>query len=184
MEPMPDMYRVECSSEDYAAENNIMGLFMDADIRVSEKYREKLYYHDQTAINLVCKGKIKIFDFSYNLQTFTFNYISHLLYHPKRKEIRQARKDPKIIHYTGIDKPWIGYCPLREYYFRYEKLIPFNIKYPLKFKLKVFFQFLRLKVRHFYYILRFILSPIIKVSRKEHYFEITVLSLFKFNLFK
>lgn len=42
MEPMPDMYRVECSPEDYAKENNIMGLFFDAGIRLSRKYGERL----------------------------------------------------------------------------------------------------------------------------------------------
>ena len=159
---------------------------------VVKEYGDKLYYHDQTAINLVCKGKIKLIDLSYNLQVFTFYYITNLLYHPQKKKIKQAKKYPKIIHFTGINKPWNGYCPFRKYYLKYEKLIPFDSKYNLIFKLKIFIQFIQLLSKHFYYILRYILSPIIKVSRKQYYkgliqqsyFEITIFSLFKFNLFK
>jgi lipopolysaccharide biosynthesis glycosyltransferase len=151
---------------------------------VVEKYGTKLYYLDQTAINLVCKGKIKLLDLRYNLQVFILLHIGILLNHPLRKRLIQSIKHPKIIHYTSIKKPWNSYCPLRNYYLQYEELTPFTVKYDLKFKLKIFIQFILLLLKDLYYILRFILSPIIKVSRKESYFEITIFSFFQFNLKK
>ena len=151
---------------------------------VVEKYGDKLIYHDQTATNLVCEGKIKFLDLRYNVQVFTLLQIGTLLNHPKRKQIIQSIKKPTIIHYTGPKKPWNSYCPLRKYYLQYEKLTPFDVEYDLKFKLKTFIQFVSLLLKDFYYILRFLLSPIIKVSRKKSHFEITIFSSFKFNLKK
>ena len=149
-----------------------------------EKYGDKLVYHDQTTINLVCKGKIKFFDLSYNLQVFVFYKISILLNHPLRKQLLEVIKEPKIIHYTNKTKPWNEYCPLRKYYLEYEKLTPFAKDYDFKYKLKIFKQFIFFLLKNFYYILRFILSPVIKVSQKQYYFEIILFSLFKFKIFK
>lgn len=151
---------------------------------VVEQYGDKLYYHDQTAINLVCEGKIKFLALHYNVQVFTLLQISTLLNHPRRKQIIQSIKKPTIIHYTGPQKPWNSYCPLRKYYLEYEKLTPFSVNYNFKYKLKIFIQFVFFLLKDFYYILRFILSPIVKVSRKKSYFEVTILSFFKLNLFK
>lgn len=151
---------------------------------VVEQYNDKLVYHDQTAINLVCKGKIKVLDLYYNLQVFICYKISILLNHPLRKQLLQVIKEPKIIHYTNNRKPWNTYCPLRKYYLEYEKLTPFSVNYDFKYKLKIFIQFVFFLLKNFYYILRFILSPIVNVSRKKSYFEVTILSYFKLNLFK
>lgn len=151
---------------------------------VVEREGDKLYYHDQTAINLVCKNKIKLLDLRYNLQVFFLIQISILLNHPLRKQLMQVIKTPKIIHYTSIQKPWNSYCPLRKYYLQYEKLTPFATNNNFKYKLKIFIQFVIVLLKDFYFIFRFILSPLIKVSRKQSYFEIIILSHFKFNLFK
>ena len=151
---------------------------------VVEKYGYNLIYHDQTAINLVCEGKIKILDLSYNLQVFIFYQLSILLNHPLRKQLLQILKEPKIIHYTNNRKPWNTYCPLRKYYLEYEKITPFNVDYDFKYKLKTFIQFVLFLLKNFYYILRFILSPVIKISRKRYYIEITIFSHFKFKISK
>ena len=151
---------------------------------IIKKYGDKLYYHDQTAINLVCEDKIKLLDLHYNIQVFYILQISILLNHPKRKQIIQSIKNPTIIHYTGPKKPWNSYCPLRKYYLKYEMLTPFYTNYDFKYKLKIFIQFMLVLLKDFYYILRFILSPIIKISRKKSYFEVTILSYFKLNLFR
>ncbi|WP_372519743.1 glycosyltransferase family 8 protein [Candidatus Ruminimicrobiellum ovillum] len=149
-----------------------------------EKYGAELYYLDQTAINLVCKGKIKLLELHYNVQVFILLQICVLLNHPLRKRLIQSIKKPKIIHYTGKKKPWNSYCPLRKYYLKYEKLTPFATDYDFKYKLKIFMQFIFLLLKDFYFILRFLLSPIIKISQKQSYFEITLFFHFKFKLFK
>ena len=151
---------------------------------VVEQYGDKLVYHDQTAINLVCKGKIKVFELSYNLQAFILYKISILLNHPLRKQLLRVIKDPKIVHYTNNRKPWNTYCPLRKYYLEYEKLTPFSVNYDFKYKLKICIQFAFFLIKNFYYILRFVLSPVIKVSQKQYYFEIKIFSLLKFKISK
>lgn len=149
-----------------------------------EKYGDSLYYHDQTAINLACKDKIKLLEFHYNVQVFILLQICVLLNHPLRKRLIQSIKKPQIIHYTGKKKPWNSYCPLRKYYLKYEKLTPFATEYDFKYKLKIFIQFILILLKDFYFILRFLLSPIIKISRKRSFFEITLFSYLKFKLFK
>ncbi|MBR3627655.1 MAG: glycosyltransferase family 8 protein [Elusimicrobia bacterium] len=55
---------------------------------------------DQDILNVVCKNKIKLLDFSYNVQTDCLKK-GILSKHPKKKRIKEDIKKTKIIHYTS-----------------------------------------------------------------------------------
>lgn len=85
---------------------------------------DKITLGDQTIINEVCKGKIKLVDDSWNLQSASFlNRSSYI-------------KNPKIIHFCGKDKPWMLGCQSyhRKYYFRYLQKSPWKITKSFFFK--------------------------------------------------
>lgn len=139
--------------------------------------------YDQDALGLICKNKIKLIDYSWNLQTNCYQYnISYA--HPKKKEINKSKKNIKIIHYINKNKPWHSYTPLRKYYLEYEKLTPFKTNYNLIFKIKIFIQFIEYKFENIIWLIRFFISPIIEVNRENNYIKITIFKRIKFNLLK
>ncbi len=142
--------------------------------------RDMFYFGDQDVINFVCGNKIKLLDLSWNVQKSFFE-ISSLLYHPLRKYIRNARRKPKIIHYTTDKKPWNTYTPLQNKYFKYEKITPFSTNYNFIFKLKVFIAFLK-----FIFVdeIRFLISPIIKIYKHKNSIKMKIFNHFRFSIFK
>lgn len=106
---------------------------------IKEKYKDFIYL-DQDALNIVCKNKIKLLDFSYNIQVDSLKP-RILLKHPKKQEIKESLKKAKIIHYISDKKPWnyFGYIPLKKYYLHYEKLTPFKTIFELSLKSKIKF---------------------------------------------
>lgn len=65
---------------------------------------------DQDVINRCCYGKIKIFDYRYNIYSFAFGVNSNWLESTfKKEEIDTAMDKPAIIHYaTKEAKPWFN----------------------------------------------------------------------------
>ncbi len=62
---------------------------------------------DQCAINKVCENKIKYIDPAYNQTPMCFGWeldYSQLWYNKNKYD--QAIKNPTIIHFAGVDKPW------------------------------------------------------------------------------
>lgn len=95
---------------------------------------EKCIYHDQDAINYVLRGRIKKLNWSYNVQKY-FWLVSYWL-NPKTlppamfgrdyikkeywNELYESIKQPKLIHFTGKDKPWkTDYFPIYTKVWRY-----------------------------------------------------------------
>lgn len=72
---------------------------------------------DQEIINEVCKGKIKILDNTWNVQSSNFTNRSSYI------------KNPKGIHFISKRKPWHygSYSYHREYYFKYLQLTPWAL---------------------------------------------------------
>ena len=70
------------------------------------KNPEKLTFHDQDTINAVLHKEIKLLPIKYNLQTgfLLTDYSKH--FEKEMVEILEAAKEPVIIHYTGVSKPW------------------------------------------------------------------------------
>ena len=82
------------------------------DQRVSDYLKEKqgrVFFSEQTAVNVVCRGKIKVIDLKYNLTTIPA-YLSISEIEALRKpfnaydeqEIERAKREPAIIHYTTL----------------------------------------------------------------------------------
>lgn len=65
---------------------------------------------DQDVINNCCYGKIKIFDYRYNIYSFAFGVNSNWLESTlKKEEVDTAMDKPAIIHYaTKVAKPWFN----------------------------------------------------------------------------
>ena len=150
---------------------------------VTKKDGYKFPFGDQEAINIVCGRKIKLLDLSWNIQR-TFFEINNLLYHPLKKQIIKAFKNIKIIHYTSIKKPWNSYTPLRRYYVKYSRISPFGYSVSFKLKLKILVDFILYMILSFCLILKFLLSPIIKIYRENGSIRVKLLCLFEFKLFK
>lgn len=95
----------------------------------------------------------------------------------------QAKKNPKIIHYVSDKKPWHSYVPLQSLYFYYLGYTDFYLKHDLKDKIKIAWQFCCYKLKNFIYILRYIISPLVKGCRTDDAkIKITVLGCFEFKV--
>lgn len=70
------------------------------------RYPERVKFHDQDTINAVLHKEIKLLPIKYNLQTgfLLTDYSKH--FEKEMVEILEAAKEPVIIHYTGVSKPW------------------------------------------------------------------------------
>lgn len=82
---------------------------------------------DQDAISIVCQGRVKLLHPKFNVTTLVARGdFSSLLV--GEAEVDEARRDPVILHYTGL-KPWLRYFPARHVpkraiFKRYRKLMP------------------------------------------------------------
>lgn len=78
---------------------------------------ERITKGDQEIINDVCKGKIKVIDSCWNVQTS--NFVNRSDY----------TSSPKIIHYLSKEKPWKfgSYSYHKKYWFKYLQLTPWAL---------------------------------------------------------
>ncbi len=78
-------------------------------------------YGDQDVLNIVVQDKVKILDLKWNCM-----YKYHTEYDNK-DYYNSTAKDPSIIHYISVYKPWIPgkYTYLKKDYFKYLKLTPY-----------------------------------------------------------
>jgi lipopolysaccharide biosynthesis glycosyltransferase len=85
-----------------------------------ESKRSELIFHDQDALNAVLRGRILALEPRWNIQAQMFRPRRHRFADPGGA-IRQACRNPAILHYTSAEKPWnfraIAAC--KHYYFRY-----------------------------------------------------------------
>lgn len=65
---------------------------------------------DQDVLNYFAQGRVKFADMAWNVMmdwnNIRINQIISLAPHYLKNEYMQARKNPKIIHFAGPDKPW------------------------------------------------------------------------------
>lgn len=95
----------------------------------AKRSRPLMTFMDQDALNCVCRDNIKYLDMSWNFQPLVHNddreYM--ILTEECRLSYERAVKEPKLIHFTGIRKPWR--CPgifLAEKFFQYEKEVDYH----------------------------------------------------------
>ena len=79
---------------------------------------------DQDVLNVVFRDKKIGLPIKYNLQHGFLTKQIGFDYWKYEKELLEARKDPVIVHYTGIDKPWNTYQkfpnPYRHLFYKYQ----------------------------------------------------------------
>lgn len=89
----------------------------------------KLRYPDQDVLNIICENKIKFLDLSWNMEWHVpFHYEDYQWRMPTRDYYNyiEARRNLKIIHYSGNIKPWKE--PNRQFsqfFWYYAHLTPF-----------------------------------------------------------
>lgn len=144
--------------------------------------KEKLVHADQDIINKVLNKTCKPMDLKWNVQDSFYRVVSYMEKHPLMKNIKNAWKNPFIIHYTGEKKPWnIPYMPYGIYYVKYLKYTPFVKEYDALANKKMF---LRDKIYSlvikYYFFVKFLISPIIEVCNEEYFLDIKIFK--RFNL--
>lgn len=84
---------------------------------------------DQDGLNAVINGKWKRLDLKFNQQAVIFdkNFLNQENLFGSL-ELREAKSDPVIIHYTGSSKPWHfrNKHPYKNLYMKYFKMTPFK----------------------------------------------------------
>ncbi len=97
---------------------NLLGL------AVSKNWRQ----FDQDLFNYLCQDSVKIIDASWNFLEDVFGTYQSL---PKSlfEEFVASEKNPKIIHYSGIRKPWknLG-SKYNKHFWKYAEMSPFYIE--------------------------------------------------------
>jgi len=94
-----------------------------------ENNPESIWFPDQCGLNLIINGRWKKVALKFNQQTsiFTDGFDEKFdCFTPE--ELREARTNPFIIHYTGSAKPWHfrNDHPYKGLYWKYLKMTPFS----------------------------------------------------------
>lgn len=82
--------------------------FLDNCISVLKNLGSPIF-PDQDVLNIVCSGKVKYLDFSYNILWNVINYykdIEKYVLSDKYNLFLSSTKKAKVIHYCGAYKPW------------------------------------------------------------------------------
>lgn len=85
---------------------------------------------DQDVLNYLAQGKVKYVDLAWNVMTdwadIRISQIIALAPHYMNKAYMEARKNPKIIHYAGPDKPWHQpYADMAENFWKFARKSPY-----------------------------------------------------------
>lgn len=95
----------------------------------AESAEKKLTYMDQDALNIVCQGRVKFFDMAWNVQPLIRDQkMECTMITPLcRKQYESAMESPRLIHYTGRQKPWLYPGSLfADKFWEYEKQVDFH----------------------------------------------------------
>ena len=89
---------------------------------------KKWLFPDQDVLNILCEGKVHYLDMSWNVMMNWKNDTSCRIETAKRApywlylKYLKSRKEPKIVHYAGFQKPWdTPDCDYAEYFWKYAK---------------------------------------------------------------
>lgn len=95
-----------------------------ADVAAS---RPGLWYPDQDALNLVCRGRWLALHPRWNAQSTFFELADRHLPVPAA-QIAETRADPAVVHFIGPMKPWTYLCrhPLRGLYTEHARATPWG----------------------------------------------------------
>lgn len=86
----------------------------------------RFLYMDQDALNIRCEGRVTFLDPRWNVLTDCLGqrFQNCIRFAPKRiiDGYQESRKDPYIIHYAGVEKPWNApLSDMAEFYWEYAR---------------------------------------------------------------
>lgn len=86
----------------------------------------RIIFHDQDVLNFTFAGNVDVIDIDFNLQNGFLRLPPSFIPNPKTFEY--CIKNPKLIHYSYIHKPWIKgpLHPYVKYYLHYKRLSPWR----------------------------------------------------------
>ena len=135
---------------DYWRKNNISKRL----ITFVNEYPEKCWFHDQDAINYICRGKILPLKVSYNVQNVFFRVFawknpkgypvrvlkSDWIARDKWNEIEEGCNNPVFVHFLGPKKPWKkdSFIPFVKIWRFFLSQTEFRMSFQMKTRLKLF----------------------------------------------
>ncbi len=96
-------------------------------LQFADEHHENFLYPDQDVLNAVLKGRWLNVSPQFNAQSVIFDLrVSELPF--DRATVLQARRDPAIVHFSGLLKPWMDACghPLRKLYWSHVRQTPWH----------------------------------------------------------
>jgi lipopolysaccharide biosynthesis glycosyltransferase len=96
-------------------------------IDYARAHPQLLWYADQDAFNVACRGRWLHLHPRWNVQTTMLVLPVETLPLP-REQVLAARAQPAVIHYIGPWKPWTYMCrhPLQHLYFEHARATPWG----------------------------------------------------------
>ena len=89
-----------------------------------------LIYNDQDVLNIRCEGRVTYLDWNWNVVHDCANRVANVFSFAPNDTFdayMASRKDPKIIHYAGFEKPWRKpNCDFADVYWSYARETPFH----------------------------------------------------------
>jgi lipopolysaccharide biosynthesis glycosyltransferase len=94
--------------------------FAEKVLTFARNFPKLIQFADQCAINACIEGKVKLLSPEWNLQAFIYERRFKKLDVWTDEQVKLAKKNPKIIHFSGSLKPWHWGCkhPNRFQYWR------------------------------------------------------------------
>ncbi len=107
-------------------------------INFVEKNFKILHFPDQDALNALMYGNWKRLPLKYNLTMILDNNYEHEFPCFSKEELREAKINPIIIHYTGGSKPWQlkNIHPYKYLYWKYLWMTPYRFSLPTELQPK------------------------------------------------
>lgn len=92
---------------------------------------KELEYADQDVLNIVADDKWKQLDLEWNVNSNFFNFTDFQSLEVNKEQMRMAKSNPAIVHYTGASKPWFLFDehPYKMEYIKYLKMLKFPTQY-------------------------------------------------------
>lgn len=97
-----------------------------------EKNYKLVHFPDQDALNALICGNWKRLPLKYNLTMILDNNYENKFPCFSKEELREAKINPIIIHYTGGSKPWHlkNTHPYKQLYWKYLRMTPYRFSLP------------------------------------------------------
>ena len=115
----------------------VMDLYRMRDLHTVDEWleiasRPGFIYNDQDILNMECEGQVAYLPYEWDVMHDCADRVHGVFAYAPAEVFRSymvSRKDPKIVHYAGFDKPWKSpWCDFGPLYWQYAKETPFALQ--------------------------------------------------------